>query len=94
MGKVITLGDTGTHDGNAGTVITAGQSTVKVNGKLVAVQNGVYNCTHPGHAGPYAISVPLAIKTKAEGSLIAIDGAQAACGAIISANLSTNVNVE
>lgn len=91
--KVVCVGDTGKDSGNhTGSVTSAGQTTVKVDGVLVAVVGGVYNCSHHGEVG----MVAAATKTFVNGKLVITVAGRAAdpCGATFEVPVGRSVRVE
>jgi uncharacterized Zn-binding protein involved in type VI secretion len=81
--RIACLGDPGryplTSPTHSGTITSAGQTSTKVGGVLVATAAGEFTCSVHGKQTLTAITT----KSKIGGSLIITDGATAACGCII-----------
>lgn len=78
MNEVIVIGCTSNHGGK---VIT-GKSGVIYQGKQVACIGDMHDCPKPGHGVTPIVSTPQS-RLKFFGKLVAVNGARAACGAII-----------
>ena len=79
MPLLLKNGDVGSHGGS---VVSSAIKT-KLEGALVVLVGDTLNCSVHGSV---PIVNPISTKTYAEGKLIALDGAVAACGAVISSS--------
>jgi len=74
---IVTVGDSSSH---GGTVIS-GSSLATCNGAQIARVGDLHSC--PKHGITAIVSSPAAATIEAGGALIAVTGAVAACGAVI-----------
>ena len=77
--KIACVGDTGSHGGSI--TDSGGNSTLYVNGILVALNGCSYHCANSLHNGGTVTAVT--VKSYHNGKLIITEGATSSCGSVI-----------